>query len=38
MVADGNCGIRAVVHAIHGQESLWPEDRQHPGRLAEALS
>ena len=25
MVVDGNCGFRAVVHIIHGQESVWHE-------------
>ena len=29
MVADGNCGFRAVAHIIHGRESVWPEVRQH---------
>ena len=28
MVADGNCGFRAVAHIIQGQESVWPEVRQ----------
>ena len=28
MVADGNCGFRAVAHTIHGRESMWPEVRQ----------
>ena len=29
MVADGNCGFRAVAHIIHGRESVWPKVRQH---------
>ena len=28
MVADGNCGLRAVAHIVHGRESVWPEVRQ----------
>ena len=28
MIADGNCGFRAVAHTIHGRESSWPEARQ----------
>ena len=34
MVADVNCGFRAMAHITHGRESLWPEARQHLlGRL-----
>ena len=29
MVADVNCGFRAMAHIIHGRESVWPEVRQH---------
>ena len=29
MVADGDCGFRAVAHTIHGRESVWLEVRQH---------
>ena len=29
VVADGNCGFRAVAHIVHGQESEWPKVRQH---------
>ena len=35
MVADGNCGFRAVAHSIQGQESVWPEVRQ---RLLDQLN
>ena len=30
VVADGNCGFRAVAHITHGRESRWPEVRQRP--------
>ena len=29
MVADGNCGFRAVAHIVHGREAAWPDVRQH---------
>ena len=35
MVADGNCGFRAVAYIIQGQESVWPEVRQ---RLLDQLN
>ena len=35
MVADFNCGFRAVVHIIQGQESMWPGVRQ---RLLDQLN
>ena len=28
MVADGNCGPRAVAHIVHCHEPVWPEVRQ----------
>ena len=28
MVADGDCGFRAVAHIMHSRESVWPEVRQ----------
>ena len=28
VIADGNCGFRAVAHIIHGQGFVWPEARQ----------
>ena len=28
MVADSNCGFRAMAHIVHSRESAWPEVRQ----------
>lgn len=33
MVADGNCGFRALAHTIPGQESVRPEIRQRLDHL-----